>query len=302
MRSLLFVPGDSPEKMEKALRSGADALILDLEDSVAEPNKEEARRIVLAFLQGQRAVSPRPLLYVRINPLSGMLADGDLDVVMTGAPTGIMLPKAGGGGDVAVLAARLAVREALHGLPDGSTRIVPIVTETAASLFKLGTYAGASERLAGLAWGAEDLSVETGARAVRIDGRWTEPVRLVRNLALFAAAAAGVPPIDTVYTHFRDMEGLARECVAAVRDGFSGKLAIHPDQVEVINEAFQPSAESILLAQRIVAAFAETDGAGVASIEGVMFDRPHLRAAEELLQQASRTEPQQIIREETTGS
>jgi citrate lyase subunit beta/citryl-CoA lyase len=269
--------------LEKAYRSGADALILDLEDSVSPDGKEEARRTSLAFLRDRRGESTRPRLYVRINALSTELADGDLDVVMTGAPDGIVLPKATGGADVGLLDARIAVREALHGMTDGSTRIIAIATESAASIFGLGTYAKASLRLAGLAWGAEDLAADTGARATRIDADWTEPNQLVRNLALFGATAAGVAAIDTVYTDFRDLDGLNRECSAALRDGFAAKLAIHPDQVEVINSAFTPSAESVERAEQIVAAFAEAGDAGVIAIDGKMLDRPHLKAAERLI-------------------
>ncbi len=287
MRSLLFVPGDSPEKLEKAFRSGADALILDLEDSIAASEKEAARRVTLAFLQEQRATTPRPLLYVRINALSTPLANGDLDVVMTGAPDGIVLPKATGGADVALLAARLSVREALHAIEDGGTKILPIATESAAAIFGLGTYKNSSERLGGLTWGAEDLAADTGALATRIDGEWTEPIRVVRSFALFGAAAAGVPAIDTVFTDFRDLDGLRRECAASVRDGFSGKLAIHPDQVAIINDAFTPSPEAIARAEQIVAAFAEAGGAGVTSLDGIMLDQPHLVWAQTLLTRAA---------------
>jgi citrate lyase subunit beta / citryl-CoA lyase len=286
VRSLLFVPGDSKEKLERAFRSGADALILDLEDSVSPAGKEAARRTSLAFLQDHRGETSRPLFYVRINALSSPFADGDLDVVMTGAPDGIVLPKAKGGGDVAILDARLAVREALHGIADGSTRIVVIATESATAVFGLGTYAGASGRLAGLAWGAEDLAADTGAQSTRTNGAWTRPNQIVRSFALFGAAAAGVAAIDTVYTDFRDTEGLRIECNGAAEDGFSGKLAIHPDQVEVINLAFTPSEEAISRAEEIVAAFAEAGDAGVIALDGRMLDRPHLLAAERLIARA----------------
>jgi citrate lyase subunit beta/citryl-CoA lyase len=286
MRSLLFVPGDSPGKLDKALRSGADALILDLEDSVAPPQKGAARRTALSFLREQHGAT-RPLLYVRINPVATPLCAGDLDVVMTGVPDGIVLPKASGGSDVVVLAARLSVREALHGIDDGATRVIPIATESAASIFGLGTYKNASPRLAGLTWGAEDLAADTGATATRVDGVWSEPVLVARSLALFAATAAGVAAIDTVHTDFRDLEGLKRECAAAARDGFSGKLAIHPDQVAIINETFSPSAEAIEQAEQIVAAFTASGDAGVTTLDGRMLDRPHLIAAERVLRQKS---------------
>lgn len=291
MRSLLFVPADGGPKLDKAFRAGADAVILDLEDSVAPGMKEAARRGVLAFLKAHRAAEERPRLYVRINALSTSLADGDLDVVMTGAPDGIMLPKATSGADVTLLHAKLSVREALHGIEDGATKIVVLATETAASIFTLGTYRGASPRLAGLTWGAEDLGAATGALATHVDGAWTEPNRLVRSLALFAAAAAGVQPIDAVYADFRDLEGLKRDCAEARRDGFLGKLAVHPDQVEPINEAFTPSPEAIAEAERIVAAFAAAEDVGVTSLDGKMLDQPHLKAAQRLLASVAPTPP-----------
>jgi citrate lyase subunit beta/citryl-CoA lyase len=288
VRSLLFVPGDDPRKLDRALAAGADAVILDLEDSVSLEKKEEARRLVLGFLQENDDARGRPRLYVRINALSTPFCEGDLDAVMTGAPDGIVLPKAGGGSDIALLHARLSVREALHGLADGRTQIVAIATESARALFTLGTYGGVSTRLAGLAWGAEDLSADIGALAARAEGTWTEPFRLARNFCLFGAAAAGVSAVDTVYTDFRDLEGLKGECEAAARDGFSGKLAIHPDQVPVINEAFAPAPGAVLRAEQIVAAFAAAGDAGVISLDGVMLDRPHLKAAKRLLARAVR--------------
>jgi citrate lyase subunit beta/citryl-CoA lyase len=288
MRSLLFVPGDSPKKLAKAMGSGADALILDLEDSVAPPNKGEARRLALAFLQEHHGTAERPLLYVRINALDTPFSEGDLDVVMTGAPEGVMLPKARGGADVALLSSRLAVREALHGLPDGGTRILVLATESAAAIFGVGTYAGTSPRLVGMTWGAEDLSADIGALSTRADGGWTEPFRLARNLCLFGAAAAGVAAIDAVHADFRDLDGLQRDCVAAACDGFTGKLAIHPAQAPIINAAFTPSPAAIERAEKIVAAFAASKGLGVTSLDGVMLDQPHLKAAERLL---ARTNP-----------
>lgn len=288
MRSLLFVPGDSTRKLQKALVSGADALIVDLEDSVAPGNKGEARRTALAFLRENQGVRGCPLLYVRINAFDSGLSEGDLDTVMTVAPTGIVLPKASGGADVVLLDSRLATREALHGLRDGVTRIIAIATETPAAVFGCGTYGGATSRLAGLAWGAEDLSAKIGALASRSERHWTSPFALVRNLCLFGAAAAGVAAIDTVYTDFGDLDGLRSECNEAARDGFSGKLAVHPSQVPVINEAFTPSPGAIAEAKRIVAAFAEAGGLGVTSLDGKMIDRPHLKSAERLLARAGR--------------
>jgi citrate lyase subunit beta/citryl-CoA lyase len=291
LRSLLFVPADDARKLGKAVESAADALILDLEDSVAPSRKGAARAGALAFLREHRAEAERPRLFVRINALATPLSEGDLDVVMTAAPDGIVLPKAAGGGDVALLGSRIAVREALHGWPDGAIRIVAIATESAAALFALHTYLGASARLAGLAWGAEDLSADIGASATRTDGDWTEPFRLARQLCLFGAAAAGVAAIDTVFVDFRDLRGLQRECEMAARDGFSGKLAIHPGQIAIINDAFTPAPEAVARAERVVAAFAGSAGLGVTSLDGEMLDRPHLKAAERLLARAGRVKP-----------
>jgi citrate lyase subunit beta/citryl-CoA lyase len=209
---------------------------------------------------------------------------------MTGAPDGIVLPKASGGADVSLLAARIALREALHDLEDGGTRILAIATETPAALFGLGTYAGASGRLEGLAWGGEDLAATIGATATKeADGGWSEPFRLARNLCLFGAAAAGVQAIDTVFTNFRDLDGLRCEAEAAARDGFTGKLAIHPAQLAVLNDAFTPDARAIARARRILAAFAEAGAAGVVGLDGEMLDRPHLEAARRLLARADGT-------------
>lgn len=287
MRSLLFVPGDSPRKLDKALEAGADALILDLEDSVAPAGKEGARHTVADFITRHRGRKERPRFYVRVNALTTGLTDDDLDGVMPAGPDGIVLPKAEGGVDVAHLAAKLAVREAEAMLPDGSTRILAIATETAASLFRLGTFAGSSYRLVGLAWGAEDLSADLGAETNRAaDGLYAEPYRLARTLALAGAVAADVIPVDTVFTNFRDEAGLAAETAIARRDGFTAKLAIHPAQVATINAAFTPSPEAIARAQAIVAAFTADPAAGVIALDGEMLDRPHLTRAQRVLARA----------------
>ena len=288
MRSLLFVPADSAKKLDKAMTCGADALIVDLEDSIALDGKERARQSAAAFLKDALAASPRPYLLVRINGLTTGLADADLDAVGPTKPDAIMLPKAEGGASVVHADAKLAVREATNNLPDGHIKIIAIATETATSLFVAGTFAGASARLTGLTWGAEDLSAELGAQANRdAQGRFLDPYRLARVLCLAAAASAGVPPIDTVYVDFRDEKGFRRECEDALRDGFTGKMAIHPAQVPIINEVFTPSAETVAQAQAIVDAFAKSPGAGVVSISGVMYDQPHLTRAQRLIARAT---------------
>lgn len=282
MRSLLFVPGDSEKKLDKGLTSGADALIVDLEDSVAAGRKREARATALAFLQHAKRDGLK--LLVRVNALDTGLTDDDLDAVVPGRPDAIMLPKAAGGVSVTHLHAKLSAREAIAGLPDGTIGIVALATETAASLFTTGTYANASPRLAALTWGAEDLSADLGAETNRgEDGRFLDPYRLARTLCLAGAAAAGVPAIDTVYVDFRNEAGLRRECEEARRDGFTAKMAIHPAQVAVINDVFTPTPDAIVHAQSIVAAFEAQPGAGVVGIGGKMYDRPHLVRAKVLL-------------------
>lgn len=270
LRSLLFVPGDRPDRMEKALGLGADALILDLEDAVAPTAKPAARVAVAAFL-----AQPRTLpLYVRVNPLGSGLIDADLAAILPGAPDGIVLPKAEGGMSLAALDAKLT----------GDIRILAIATETPAAIFGLGSYGGVTPRLAGLTWGAEDLPAAIGATQAReADGSYTAPYQLARSLTLFGAHAAGVEAIETVYPDFRDLDGLAAYAARGRRDGFSGMMAIHPNQIPVINAAFSPSPADIARARAIVAAFAANPGAGALSLEGSMIDAPHLHAAERLL-------------------
>ncbi|HEU0099098.1 MAG TPA: CoA ester lyase [Allosphingosinicella sp.] len=277
MRSLLFVPGDRPDRMEKALRSGADALILDLEDAVAPASKPEARRHVAAFLNANTTAR----LWVRINPLDSDEADKDLAAILSSHPDGIVLPKAEGGPSVAELTRRLTERG------NATAQILAIATETPAAMFQLGTYGG-SKRLAGLTWGAEDLPAAIGAATSREpDGRFTPPYELARSLCLFGAAAAGVAPIETVYPAFRDLDGLAAYAERARRDGFTGMMAIHPDQVAVINAAFTPSEAEVARARAVVAAFAAQPGAGALSLDGRMIDRPHLVQAQRTLAAAS---------------
>jgi citrate lyase subunit beta/citryl-CoA lyase len=273
LRSLLFVPGDRPDRMEKALAAGADALILDLEDSVAAEARPEARRAVAAFL----AAHPSEHLWVRINPLDGAECERDLDAVLVGRPDGIVLPKAEGGGSVGELARRLTERG------NATAQILAIATETPAAIFALGSYGGA-KRLAGLTWGAEDLPAAIGAATSReADGRFTAPYELARSLCLFGAAAAGVRAIETVYPAFRDLDGLAAYAGRGRRDGFTGMMAIHPNQVPVINAAFTPSEAEIARARAIVDAFAANPGAGALSLAGRMIDRPHLIQAQRIL-------------------
>ncbi len=289
MRSFLFVPADGGKKLDKAMASGADALIVDLEDSIAPGRKAPARELAAAFLAQALTEPSRPRLLVRINGLQTGLADADLDAIVPARPDAIMLPKAEGGAAVIHADAKLAAREAMAGLADGHVKIVAIATETAAALFLAGTYRGASARLAGLTWGAEDLSVDLGAEANRdADGRFLDPYRLARALCLAGAAGAAVPAIDTVFVDFRNDAGLRRECEEARRDGFLGKMAIHPAQVAAINEVFTPGPAAIARAQAIVDAFAAAPGAGAVGIGGVMYDRPHLARATALLARAGR--------------
>ena len=287
MRSLLLVPGDDDRKLAMALTSGADALILDLEDWVSPARKDHGRQMVRDFVFNTRRDQDRPRLFVRVNSLDTDLASPDLDAIMPAGPDGIVLPKARSGADVQRLGARLAVREAENGWPDGACAILPIVTATAASLFGLASYAGSSQRLLGLAWGAEDLSAALGAQTTRLpDGAFAAPYQLARTLTLVGARAAAVEPIDTVFTAFRDEAGLRAECEAARRDGFTAKLAIHPAQVPIINDAFIPSPEALARAKEIVAAFAAHPQAGVIAFGDEMLDRPHLARAQGVLTRA----------------
>ena len=283
MRSWLFVPGDSEKKLAKAADVDADVLICDLEDAVMPERKAAARGLVGEFLAERRHVR-RHQLWVRINPLDHAEAGADLGAMMPLRPDGIVLPKTRSPNDVEVLGRRIGTYEAEHDFPVGSTRILPVATETPQALFSLGDYARCAQRLAGITWGAEDLAAAVGATANReADGRWTQPYQMVRNLALFAAHAAGVAAIDTLWANFRDAQGLEASCEEARRDGFSGKLAIHPGQVDVINRCFTPSAEEVDRASRIVAQFEANPGAGTVALDGVMLDLPHLQQARRIL-------------------
>jgi citrate lyase subunit beta/citryl-CoA lyase len=286
-RSYLFVPADSERKLAKATASGADALILDLEDSVAAAEKTGARILAADFLKENGAASSEH--WVRINPVDTDDAQLDLAVVVAAAPAGIVLPKARGADDVQKLAGLLDVLEEQHGMPAGQTQIMVLCTERPEALFSLQSYAHAPPRLIGLSWGAEDLSLALGASMTRdAEGNWLPVYELARSLCLLAAAAAGVASIDTVYTDFRDLDGLQRYAANARRDGFAGMLAIHPAQVDVINEAFNPTAAEIERATKVVAAFADHPAAGTLGLDGEMIDRPHLLQAERLLKVAAR--------------
>jgi citrate lyase subunit beta/citryl-CoA lyase len=284
MRSLLFVPADGGAKLDKAMASGADAVILDLEDSITPERKAQARAAALEFLKAAQTKKPRPRLLVRINGLDTGMIDADLEAVVAGRPDAIVFPKAEGGASVVHLDAKLTAREAIAGLPEGGIKILAQAVESAAGLFLAGTFRDASARLIGMTWGPEDLSAELGAEANRdAAGQLTEPYRLARNMCLFGAAAAKLPAIETVYVDFRNSEGLRRDTQDARRDGFAGRLAIHPAQVAVINEVFTPSPEQIAQAKTVVAAFAARPGAGAVGIDGKMYDRPHLLRAQALL-------------------
>lgn len=286
LRSLLFVPGDSERKLEKGFASGADAVIVDLEDSVAPENKVLARGLAAEFVRG-RGGNGTPQVYFRVNDLSTGLTGDDLAAVVGASPAGIMLPKANSLADIDQLSTRLRVEEARAGLPDGAIRILPIITESAAGVLAAASYRGGHPRLVGITWGAEDLAADIGALANRDgEGRYTELFRLARSMTLLAATVACVEAIDTVVPNFRDLEGFGAECLEAERDGFCGKMAIHPAQVPVINRVFTPSTERVSHAAAIVEAFRAAGNPGVIGIGGKMYDRPHLKNAERLLARA----------------
>ena len=285
MRSLLFVPANGGSKLDKAMASGADGVIIDLEDSIAAESKESARKLALDFLKSAQSRKDRPQLLVRINGLDTGMTDADLDAVVPGKPDAVLLPKAEGGATVIHLDAKLTVREALAGLPEGEIKILAQTVESPAGLFSAGSYRNCSGRLIGMTWGPEDLSAELGAEVNReIDGTLTEPYRIARAMCLFGAAAAKVPAIETIYVNFRDTDVLRKDTELARRDGFTGRLAIHPAQVPVINEVFTPSTAQIEKAKAIVAAFEAKPGAGTVGMDGKMYDRPHLARAQALLQ------------------
>jgi citrate lyase subunit beta / citryl-CoA lyase len=289
IRSFLFIPGDSEKKLGKADASGADALILDLEDAVVLANKPLARELIPAFLRDRPKGKRSSELWVRINPLDTDLALTDLAAIVAAGPDGLMLPKANGPADVLRLSHYLDALEMQGGVAPGSIKILPVATETAISPFSLGDYAKASlTRLLGLTWGAEDLSAAIGA-STNLDatGQWALTYKMVRSLCLLAAHAAGVQAIDTLYVDFRDDAGLRTACRAARAEGFTGRIAIHPAQVAGINESFSPSPEEIEHAHRVIAAFGAAPGAGTVGLDGKMIDIPHLKQAKGVLAQAA---------------
>ncbi len=289
MRSWLFIPGDSERKLAKLDTLEADAVILDLEDAVLPAGKAVARQRVREALDARPVPRSVPV-WVRINPLDGPLALADLAAIVGGRPEGVMLPKFRTVADLQRLDAALAALEAREGLAPGSVPMVAVGTETARSLFELGSLADVGPRLQGLTWGAEDLAVDLGAASNRdAAGEWLPTYQLARSLVLAGAAAAGIPAIDTVYTDFRNSDGLRESCRRARADGFAGKLAIHPDQVAVINEAFTPEEAEVRWAREVLATFAEGSGDGALSLHGKLLDAPHLKQAERILAQAAQS-------------
>jgi citrate lyase subunit beta / citryl-CoA lyase len=285
-RSMLFVPGDSEKKIAKSEGFAPDAVILDLEDSVAPANKPAARRIVSDYLTSARR---RCALYVRINPLDTPDALADLAAIMAAKPDGIMLPKAGSAQDCVQLSHYLDAFEAQHGTPHGHTRIVPVATEVPEAVFALGNYAIVGARLAGITWGAEDLAAAIGAIDNRDEaGEWSQPFELTRSLCLFGASAAKVAAIDTLHADYKDDAGLAASSRRARRDGFAGRLAIHPAQVAIINEAFTPSEAEVAHAREVIALFAANPGVGTLGLNGKMLDMPHLVQAQKTVALAAR--------------
>ena len=284
LRSLLFVPGDSEKKFVKACDTAADILILDLEDAVAPSKKGEARALVSGWLE--QANDIEPTLFVRINPLDTDLTLDDLSAVVKPGLSGLLIPKSNGGHDIDRIGHYLDALETRSGMDPGSVRIAVVATETAEAMFNLGSYNPANPRLVGLTWGAEDLAAAIGATGNKEeDGNWTAPYLEARNRCLYAAANVGVIPIDTLYADFRDEAGLERDCIRARRDGFLGRIAIHPAQVEIINRCFSPSPGQLTEARKIVDAFAANPDAGTLGIDGKMYDIPHLKAAQRTLKQ-----------------
>ncbi|MDA7945862.1 MAG: CoA ester lyase [Hyphomicrobiaceae bacterium] len=290
MRSLLFTPGDSDRKLAKGLTSDADVILIDLEDAVTAENKVSAREKTADFLRQDAARNAPMPLYVRINDLETEWAEDDLASVVPAKPAGIMLPKARSHDDVARLAGMLDALEQKAGVKPGFLSILVIAPEIPEAVLNMATFQNCDPRVAGITWGSEDLATGLAAAGSRDqDGTYRSPIELARSLCLTAGSAAGIHAIDTVYADFRDLEGLKRDAERAAADGFSGKLAIHPDQVAVINAAFTPGEEEIAKARRIVEAFDAQPGAGAINLDGAMVDMPHLQNAKKLLARAGLT-------------
>lgn len=285
LRSFLFIPGDSEKKIAKVDDIAADAFIFDLEDAVAPARKPVARELVPAFIKDRPRGKRKSELWVRVNPLDTQYTLDDLAAIVSAGPDGIMLPKVNGPADVLEVSHYLSALEAATGIDKGSIRILPVATETAVSPFRLGDYADAKlERLYGLTWGAEDLSSAIGASGnTDASGEWTHTYKMVRSLCLLGAHAANSEAVDTLYVDFRDPDGLRTSCKAARAEGFSGRVAIHPAQVDIINESFSPSEDEVAFAQRVVDLFAANPDQGTLGLEGKMLDIPHLKQAQKTL-------------------
>lgn len=283
IRSFLFVPGDSEKKLSKVADSTADAVILDLEDAVSVGRKGVAREIVSEFIVSQLGDGSGPQLWVRINPIDTEFALTDLATVVPAVPAGVMIPKVNGPEDVIRVSHYLEALESANGVSPGSIRLLPVATETARAPFRLGDYAGAGlERLYGLTWGAEDLSAALGASTnLGPDGGWAMTYQLVRSLTLMGARAADVEAVETLFVDIRDERGLTESSRRARAEGFSGRIAIHPAQVDPINAAFTPSADEVEFARRVVEAFSHD--VGTVALDGKMLDLPHLKQAERVL-------------------
>jgi citrate lyase subunit beta/citryl-CoA lyase len=283
MRSFLFVPADSERKLAKGPQSGADGLILDLEDSVASDRKKTAREMALGYLRAANR-DAGPKLYVRVNALDTGLTLGDLATVMQGKPDGIVFPKCVGQRDLDLLGSYLDAFEAREGIEQGATRILTVATESAAAVLALTAAPAKHARLMGHSWGGEDLMADLGALAKGpAPGIYDDTFRLARTVNLMASVAAGVTAYDTVYPDIRNIEGLRAEAQEARRMGYGGKIAIHPDQVAIIHEVFTPSAQEVDWAKRVVATFESNPDAGVLTLDGKMLDKPHLVLARRLL-------------------
>ena len=288
IRSLLFVPGDSERKLQRAIDCESDALILDLEDSISASQKPKARGLLSEFLKCHSS-NRKQSYFVRVNPYGSEHFNADLNTAVSGRADGIVLPKSTPA-QIRMLCAQLNVLESAHELADGAIEIIGIATETPSAIFALGSYGGTSSRLRGLAWGAEDLAASLGALNM-IPGRHDDVFRLARSLCLLGAGAAEVDAIDTVYVDYNDRDGLEAECLAACRAGFVGKLAIHPGQIQTINKAFSPTQLEIEWAKRVVAAFDENPEIGAVGIDGKMVDRPHVILAQRVLARARTVSP-----------